>query len=377
MITELNKKEIYELLKEKLNFNEPYALSAVGKELTASGHGCRRYGFARMKNLMKELKEFIVLEDYEYDGHSNSNIILRPWPQEKQGIKSEETKNAVWVPTSSEMAELENEMGAGLLKIGGVQRKTQNLKRLVVHSGKMKQEDTPYQRRYPQFVQTVASKDTQEEKRGKEKFTDQEKNKIYQILCGMFPKGEELHMAKISKYLVERGFSSKNYGFSKMKNMLQEMPAYLEMKDVVIHGVPNVLITIREEPLKGSAALPEKEEAARPPKKEEAVQEPAKAEHTENAGEFTRLAYLPPKIIEFLKRRGMKEPEKELAAAYQKSLEEKTVQARSYSITFPVVFDEEDMIAVLKKNERPYGKLWYLSFVGSPKKEQEEEEREE
>ena len=55
MITELNKKEIYNLLKSKLSFNQPYPLAEVGKELTSSGHGCRRYGFARMKNLMKEI----------------------------------------------------------------------------------------------------------------------------------------------------------------------------------------------------------------------------------------------------------------------------------------------------------------------------------
>ncbi len=374
MITELNKKEIYELLIKKLNFNEPYALSAVGKELTASGHGCRRYGFARMKNLMKELKEFIVLEDYEYDGHSNSNIILRPWPQEKQRMQPEETKNVVWSPTSSEMAELENEMGAGLLKIGGVQRKGQNFKRLVARSVQTKQGNTPYERRYPQFAQSFSSKDMTEGR--KEKFTDQEKRKIYQILCGKFPKEEELHMAKISKYLVERGFSPKNYGFSKMKNMLQEMSAYLAMKDVVIHEVPNVLITILERPLTDSAVLQENKEESEA-KNKKSMQEASAPEHLEQVSEFARLAYLPPKIIEFLKRRGMRQPEKELAAAYHKSLEEKTVQARSYSITFPVVSEEEDMIAVLKKNERPYGKQWYLSFVGSPKKEQEEDDREE
>ena len=37
-------------------------------------------------------------------------------------------------------------------------------------------------------------------------------------------------MAKISKYLVERGFTPRIYGFSKMKNLLQEMHRYLQME---------------------------------------------------------------------------------------------------------------------------------------------------
>ena len=113
MITELNKQEIYNLLKDKFNFNAPYALAEVGKELTASGHGCRRYGYARMKNFMKELKEFIQLEDYEYDGHSNTNVFLKEWR-----IKTDFTSgNLFRATTSAEMAEWENELGAGLLNI--------------------------------------------------------------------------------------------------------------------------------------------------------------------------------------------------------------------------------------------------------------------
>ena len=48
MITEMNKQEIYAFLCKKLDFNTLYTLAEVGKELTAEGYGCRRYGFARM-----------------------------------------------------------------------------------------------------------------------------------------------------------------------------------------------------------------------------------------------------------------------------------------------------------------------------------------
>ena len=79
MITELNKQEIYTFLQKKLDFNTLYALAEVGREMPAAGYGSRRYGFATMKNLMKELNEFIRMEDYEYEGHSNTNVILMEW----------------------------------------------------------------------------------------------------------------------------------------------------------------------------------------------------------------------------------------------------------------------------------------------------------
>ena len=95
-------------------------------------------------------------------------------------------------------------------------------------------------------------------------FTELEKEKIYQILCGKFPKGEQLHMAKISKYLVERGFTPRIYGFSKMKNLLQEMHRYLQMEDVIIHGVPNVLITLNEKPQSGKMNVAEENKRSFP-----------------------------------------------------------------------------------------------------------------
>lgn len=255
MITELNKQEIYNLLKDKFNFNAPYALAEVGKELTASGHGCRRYGYARMKNFMKELKEFIQLEDYEYDGHSNTNVFLKEWR-----IKTDFTSgNLFRATTSAEMAEWENELGAGLLNIN------------------------------------------------RNKLKDQQTKKIKKTVNSTIIRAEE----KNSKVVGKREGEKETEVFEKGK-----------------------------------------------------------------VGEFLRLSYLPPKIVDILKRKGFRNPDRVLASAYQHALSHQLIQIQSDSISFPVKCGEENLVAILKKNDKPNGRPWYLSYVGIPTDELQDEEKE-
>ena len=205
MITELNKQEIYTFLQKKLDFNTLYALAEVGKEMTAAGYGCRRYGFARMKNLMKELNEFIRMEDYEYEGHSNTNVILMEW-KKKESVVS---VNRVWASTSAEMAELENEMGAGLLNIN---RKKQS--------------------------------ESTKEKKSQSKLANENRQN--------------------------------RQAMKKVKKSDEEVKP-MEAETQIVYEKGRV-------------------------------------------GEFMRLAYLPPKIIELLKRKGLRNPERVLASAYQHAL---------------------------------------------------------
>ena len=209
MITEMNKQEIYAFLCKKLDFNTLYTLAEVGKELTAEGYGCRRYGFARMKSLMKELKEFIRMEDYEYEGHSNTNIIFVEWK------KTELVGSAkvVWASTSAEMAEQENEMGAGLLNIN---RKKKN--------------------------------DQKKERETKEKTNKEKAVRPMQKTVSPAEKAKSLETE--SKMVYEKG----------------------------------------------------------------------------KVGEFMRLAYLPPKIVDLLKRKGLRNPERVLASAYQHAIHHKLLQ---------------------------------------------------
>ena len=261
MITELNKQEIYTFLQKKLDFNTLYALAEVGKEMTAAGYGCRRYGFARMKNLMKELNEFIRMEDYEYEGHSNTNVILMEW-KKKESVVS---VNRVWASTSAEMAELENEMGAGLLNIN---RKKQ-------------------------------SKSTKEKKSQSKLANENRQNR---------------------------------QAMKKVKKSDEEVKP-MEAETQIVYEKGRV-------------------------------------------GEFMRLAYLPPKIIELLKRKGLRNPERVLASAYQHALLHDFLQVEQEAIIFPVKCGEEELVAILKKNDKTNGRQWYLSYVGPQKEIAAEEEKE-
>ena len=255
MIMELDKQEIYAFLRKRLDFNTLYTLAEVGKELTSAGYGCRRYGFARMKNLMKELKEFIQMEDYEYEGHSNTNIVLMEWKK----TESMDSAKMVWASTSAEMAELENEMGTGLLNINRKKKSEQKKSKAI------------------------------KEKQNKEK---QNKETIVQTKKIVNPEEKAKSLATESETVYEKG----------------------------------------------------------------------------KVGEFMRLAYLPPKIVELLKRKGLRNPERVLASAYQHAIHHELLQMDNEVVVFPVKCVEEEMVAILKKNDKPNGRQWYLSYVG-PQKE--------
>lgn len=377
MLTEQNKKEIYSVLISKFSQGESYPLAVVGKELTLSGYGCRKYQYARMKEMMMDMQEYLSVEEYEQDGHSNCNVTIfrqKDIPElatsvgEAAGLSAsapEGEAESQWGMTSATLAEDENELGGGL-----------SLAK-------------------PHFTPASApSVDSEEEV----PFTDEAKHQIYKLLLERFSPGREYHMAAISKFLVQEGHAPKHYGFSKMKTMLQQMDQYLSMQDTVISGVPNVLITILGDEAGQSEAPEAKEEDQEVRSTSGGVrftgagegstfkEEPAFiAESRVNVAEkdprstFERLTYLPPKVLDYLRYRGMSNPEDRLAQAYEKSLQDKSYERRGQTISFPISWEgaEEGTMAILRKNERPYGKQWYLSFVGSPKQEDEIEEEEE
>lgn len=72
----------------------------------------------------------------------------------------------------------------------------------------------------------------------------EEKTRIFDLLSGNFPMYQPLHMAAVSKFLTDRGVDRIKYGFGKMKDFLAHMP-FLELKEIILGGVPQILITIK------------------------------------------------------------------------------------------------------------------------------------
>ncbi len=72
-------------------------------------------------------------------------------------------------------------------------------------------------------------------------------DRIYALISGSFPAETPLHMAAVSKLLTDHGIDKANYGFFKMKELLGQMD-FLELSDVVLGGVPQVMITLHRRP---------------------------------------------------------------------------------------------------------------------------------
>lgn len=66
---------------------------------------------------------------------------------------------------------------------------------------------------------------------------------IFRLLSANFPSETPLHMAAVSKLLTDSGVDKSKYGCFKMKELLSQLD-FLTLEDVVLGGVPQVMITL-------------------------------------------------------------------------------------------------------------------------------------
>lgn len=292
MLTQQNKYEIYRIIKEHYKIGEVYPLSAVGKFLTLRGYTSRRFGYTQMKILMRDLSEFIDMEEYENDGHSNCNVTFKNWDEgEKHSVSIEEKTNE-----TSEVKKQLNENTAASAQEEGIS--------LTVF-----------------------------QKSNFESFTSSNRN---------------------------YGNFSRNYGNYRPE---EKGDGRNSSGGVRFSGVSS------------GSTFKERDEKVESTQSQDAKTEVPvrnKSEERDDVSSFERLAYLPPKVLDFLARKGYEDPAAVLNEYYLKSIKKKSYQQRGNTITFPFGEDqEEEMVAVLKRNEKSYGKPWYLSYVGVVAKEQE------
>ncbi len=76
----------------------------------------------------------------------------------------------------------------------------------------------------------------------------EDKKEIYRMLTAELPLDEKLHMATISKLMVDRQMNKERYGFAKMRTLLEALPEFLTFEEHVMGGVPQVLVTIHRMP---------------------------------------------------------------------------------------------------------------------------------
>ena len=199
---------------------------------------------------------------------------------------------------------------------------------------------------------------------------EEEEKRIYALLSGNFPLNQQIHMAAVSKYLTDHGVDRMKFGFYKMKDFLSKF-SFLELKEIILGGVPQILVTIRDV---NSDKISAESLAERAQQKSTAF---AVSEKTDSskvpAGKLSDFCNLPIKPMSILEKHIEDSGEKtdffELSAALNEDFDEarknNAVFVYSNKIIFPCRFrkcDGTNIELTLKPNTYE-GKGWFLYFV--------------
>lgn len=184
--------------------------------------------------------------------------------------------------------------------------------------------------------------------------------RIYRLLRVSFPANTPLHMAAVSKLLLEHGIDKSRFGFYKMKDLLASMD-YLELEEVVLGGVPQVMVTI----------CPQEEETKPEPVVND---EPVVADGGEAVQSLSDFCNLPQKPLTILQKfieqsehleTDLDKLREMLCEDYQKALDKNAVYASETKISFPSRWKKSDdtPVGITLKPSAFEGKPWFLYFV--------------
>lgn len=182
--------------------------------------------------------------------------------------------------------------------------------------------------------------------------SDEDKERIYKLLCASFPFDQPQHMAAVSKLLTDNNIDRSKYGFIKMKELLVQMD-YLKLEDVVLGGVPQIMVTLKrsseyEEPVAAAADI-------------EVPSEPL--------DEFCNLPPKPITIIQsFLRSKGYQLTPDEIRNALCEDFETaRNGNIRFYEgkLLFPCRYLKSDgePVEITLKRSTYDGKPWFLNYI--------------
>lgn len=184
----------------------------------------------------------------------------------------------------------------------------------------------------------------------------EDKNRIFMLLTDNFPCEQPIHMASVSKCLLKSGIDRNKYGCYKMKELLAALD-FLSLEDVVLGGVQQTMVTIKQIP--GAASAP----------KEKTLTQTA-AIPTGTLTDFCSLPVKPMGILEqFLKDSGIEADydsiAKELCHDYEKARIEGSVRAVDTKLVFPSRYQKSDgsKVEITIKPNAYEGKAWFLYYV--------------
>ena len=222
----------------------------------------------------------------------------------------------------------------------------------------------------------------------------EDKAEIYKLLTSNFPFDVPQHMAAVSKLLSDNHIDRSKYGFYKMKDFLSHIE-YLDMEDVVLGGVPQIMVTVRRsdeyQPGRSFTGYSrpayhteyrEDTRTVRETRFSEAPQIPqtptAPAAQPEEyrdipAGALEDFCNLPPKpltiLMQFIERSGVRrdinELRVELSEDFSKAKSEGKIRFYEGKMIFPCRYRRSDgnPVELTLKPSTYEGKPWFLNFV--------------
>lgn len=199
--------------------------------------------------------------------------------------------------------------------------------------------------------------------------SEEDKERIYRLLAENFETDRQYHMAAISKLLTDNNIDRTKYGFFKMKDLLAQLD-YLELEDVILGGVPQIMVTIRRRGGMPTAS----------PANEKPVS-PAQPDITPSipAGRLEVFCNMPPKPMTILQKfneasgiySDFVTMRTDLSDDFDKARAEKKIRFYEQKIIFPTRYKKSDGSPVeltLKPNSRE-GKPWFMYYVDTTVRE--------
>lgn len=392
MLTFNEKTAIYDCIKKQFPDPGLYRVSKITECLSENGWAPERLGYADFRELAEELKEMFTFQD------DNNDVFIKTerWQDaERRAAQDDRSAGDVFGTFAIELDDNNLEISVGslfaLTKILNNGLTVEEMKQRIYDCFDNAKENRTltfladkyifpigvcidgrlvngYVRKnfnirgkvyYFSFEQTRVYRENDLEIKHRElELTDTDKDRIYNVLILMFPVEKPLHMAAVSKALADNGIDRSRLGFVKMKDLLEKLD-FLELKDVVLGGVPQVMVIIH--PREGYV-------------EPERYGMPVTAEQSEiPSGRLEEFCNLPPKPLEiirkFLEDSGRLQDiygiRHELSADFEKARAEGTIRCFEQKIIFPCHYLREDgtNVEITLKPSAYEGRPWFLYYV--------------
>ncbi len=392
MLTFNEKTAIYDCIKKQFPDPGLYRVSKITECLSDNGWAPERLGYADFRDLAEELKEMFTFQD------DNNDVFIKieKWQDAEHRVREADcAANDVFGTNAIELDDENLEMSVGslfaLTKILNNGLTVEEMKERIydcfdnaknnrtlafladkyifpigvcddgrlVNGYVRKNFNIRGKVYYFSFEQTHVYRENDIEIKQRElTLCDADKDRIYNVLTMMFPVEKPLHMAAVSKSLADNGINRSGLGFIKMKDLLEKLD-FLELRDVVLGGVPQVMVIIHP-----------REGYVEPPRYNASV---SAGQSEIPSGRLEEFCNLPPKPLEII-RKFLEESGRiqdiygirhELSADFEKARAEGTIRCFEQKIVFPCHYLREDgtPVEITLKPSAYEGRPWFLYYV--------------